>query len=387
MAGRKTTAGIGIWALALLLAIAAGSFATADAGTLRHLHIQKPDFDISDKYGENRLKWDSNSEFSSSMKFDTGKKAAIPARQFISVDTRAVEFVDTDSMATGIKSSDALRSPKKMYNTGGEEVYRTIKTELSTKTVSFESLTGTSISGSRSYYLKGVVFADFNNSGVKDPGEPGIPRLVVEIHHKDNDRLGWVTTDLHGYFDTKGYSGGILKKHEFVIPQSNDDYSSGYGNEVLAEYFTFVPAPQNAKLPELNLGFSPNLALIQEHLRSGALVSTGESGRIWHHKISQWTSPLIIEVGGENINAAEYLITRPEGLQGRFEKALAVLELNHDSGLGLGSDNPALVDLHDVLIEYGHFLLDNNDPENETAMRKLLRIYYLINGGSKESAH
>jgi hypothetical protein len=76
--------------------------------------------------------------------------------------------------------------------------------------------------------VRGVVFQDWNQNGVRDAGEPGLPEAVVALINAQSSEVARIVTGLDGNFGFEGVAQGKYT----VIETDPLGYSSLQGNAV-----------------------------------------------------------------------------------------------------------------------------------------------------------
>jgi hypothetical protein len=300
----------------------------------------------------------------------------------VSLSSSQVKFnVETDR-AGAIKAGNAAKVSGKTVVFDRQSKYKIDKEFGKARTLlSFKSKFGT-IGGSRlGYYIQGRIYADFNGNGLHDEGEPGIPNVLVEIHHAKKGKIGWVATSLSGQFDTKALSASAFNTHEFIIPEQTDKMDQAYANEVLSTYFSYSPAPEGYDFAEVMLGFTLDADALLADLQNHSISVNGQSPEQWATRLNTWSRPYIWAVNNQQLSGIEVLTGNNPSFDAQFHRELLTLELNLRARQGLAPSDPAYLGLQEILVDYGHYLLDQFDRVSEKDLIKVLEIYRAINTG------
>ncbi|MGA9140126.1 MAG: SdrD B-like domain-containing protein, partial [Methanocella sp.] len=87
---------------------------------------------------------------------------------------------------------------------------------LITPSVSAMSSMSTQTGVSDKHAVNGFKFNDINGNGIRDPGEPGIPNVVVELFNSTNILVAQTTTDQTGFYEFRHLGVGSYTVQEIV---------------------------------------------------------------------------------------------------------------------------------------------------------------------------
>ncbi|MCX6873530.1 MAG: carboxypeptidase regulatory-like domain-containing protein [Verrucomicrobia bacterium] len=96
-----------------------------------------------------------------------------------------------------------------------------------------------------------LVWADLNNNGQVDPGEPGIPGVLVELYNSGGSKVNETTTDSNGYYL---FEGNAPSSYTVRIPASN--FLTGGALRHYLAVSTTVATTDN-QVDDDNNGFQP----------------------------------------------------------------------------------------------------------------------------------